>query len=746
MSASPEILTLHLFLADSACRPNNSPELGDLLERMRQHNIACVLHGRDAQPPEDRPHEPAVFVSVGGGAADFPGLYGLPMAYRRRWLHVKDCLQIDPKAVIFCWLSATDPLPSLPPLPVVKLPAEPLVSVFTAAYRSGERLQRPYRSLLAQTYANWQWVVVDDSGDDCQTFRQCIAPMDDARVVKVMLAQHVGRIGSVKRIAAGICRGEILVELDHDDELTPDALERIVAAFVANPDCGFVFGECAEIYEGTHESHWYGWDAGFGYSMCWRQYDEVTGGFVNVQRTPDTNDRTIRHLVGLPNHPRAWTRALYEAVGGHRSGLIVADDFDLLLRSFLVGRYARVPHLMYLQYRNAGGGNTTFTRNRQIQLLCSVLEQCYRERVERRLRELNVPATRQLPYRRIWTCADADPRWVAANLSNVDHARARSELFVLPYGDLETARALDQCLQAAQAACWEGWEIVVVGDVPEQRLEEVARRAPAGALRWWRTERPWPLADVARYGRRLCAGPIRAIHGLEPRITDDESNCARVPLRYVDKFVLASPRDHGLDRLHLLHWLQTRYGYGAYLEIGTDRDEVFSQMRGFRLKVGVDPNAGGTHRMTSDAYFESIRQLPEASRAHFDLVFIDGLHEHQQVLRDLENALACLLPGGTIVLHDCMPCAESQQAVPRPVPLSFWTGDVWKAIFQLRRRPDLDIAVGRFDWGVAVLRVRPNSKPFDPPPGAWDWSYYVQHREAGLNTMSYDDLLAWIDC
>ena len=42
-----------------------------------------------------------------------------------------------------------------------------------------------------------------------------------------------GYIGATKRYAAGLCTGEILVEVDHDDDLTPDCLEKIVNAFQA---------------------------------------------------------------------------------------------------------------------------------------------------------------------------------------------------------------------------------------------------------------------------------------------------------------------------------------------------------------------------------------------------------------------------------------------------------------------------------------------------------------------------------
>lgn len=745
---APPVLTVHLFMWDDASPlAAKSADVEGLRERLRQQEMALVCHSRQAQPPQQQLHEPTVMVSVGGMDRDFAALYALPLSQRRRWLHVAACADVEPKGLLHCWLNATDPLPAVLPAapPRADWPERPLVTVFTAAYRSGERLQRPYRSLLAQTYSHWEWVVLDDSGDDCATFRQCIAPLEDPRVVKVMLAQHSGRIGSVKRMAAGMGRGQILLELDHDDELTPDALQRVVDAFMAHPDAGFVFGECAEVYETTGLSHWYGWDAGYGFSMVWRQWDVVGGRVVTVQRTPDTNARTIGHLVGLPNHPRAWSRALYEAVGGYRAGLSVADDYDLLVRSFLVGRFVRVPHLLYRQYRNAQGNNTTFSRNGQIQRLCGALAHFYGQRIDQRVADLQLPPIKTAAYARVWSCADDDPRWASAVVCHVGEDQARPVLYVLPYDDPAALKAFEVAVQHAQAVGWQGQQLVVVGDVPERQLEALAEQAPAGALRWWRMARSWPVADMVRYGRQLGAGLPVAVHGADAGITATAWPGGRPSLRYVDRFQLVQPRDEGFDRLHVLQALQQRYGYTAYLEIGTDKDEVFSRMTGFALKVGVDPNAGGTHRMTSDAYFEQNRRLPQQERSRFDLIFIDGLHEHEQVLRDVENALDCLLPGGTIVLHDCMPAAQAHQLVPRPKPHSFWTGDVWKAVFDLRTRPDLDVAVGRFDWGVAVLRVRPNSRPFTRPEGPRDWSCYVDHCNEGLNPMGYDELMRWLD-
>jgi hypothetical protein len=92
----------------------------------------------------------------------------------------------------------------------------------------------------------------------------------------------------------------------------------------------------------------------------------------------------------------------------------------------------------------------------------------------------------------------------------------------------------------------------------------------------------------------------------------------------------------------LFNWLITEFGYESYLEIGCKDNSTFNRVNAIK-KVGVDPNRGGTLRMTSDQYFKDHNDT-------FDLVFVDGLHEHEQAVRDVENSLLRLNPGGTIVI------------------------------------------------------------------------------------------------
>ncbi|HZH58555.1 MAG TPA: glycosyltransferase [Metabacillus sp.] len=126
-------------------------------------------------------------------------------------------------------------------------------------------------------------------------------PLSDPRVRRYRQDSGNGYIGATKRYAAGLCTGEILVELDHDDELTPDL--KIVNAFKSNPDCGFVYGDCSEVFAENNHAHWYGWDCGFGYSVYYRVWVPAMNRWQNVLRQTTLNANTIHHLVGLPTIP-----------------------------------------------------------------------------------------------------------------------------------------------------------------------------------------------------------------------------------------------------------------------------------------------------------------------------------------------------------------------------------------------------------------------------------------------------------
>ena len=152
-------------------------------------------------------------------------------------------------------------------------------------------------------------------------------------------------------------------------------------------------------------------------------------------------------------------------------------------------------------------------------------------------------------------------------------------------------------------------------------------------------------------------------------------------------------------RWDLIEYLIKKYNYTNYLEIGCDRDQLFSKVK-IQNKIGVDPFNGGNVRKTSDKFFLE-------NNEKFDIVFIDGLHIYSQVKKDILNSIQCLKPNGIVLVHDCMPDSVGKQAVPRYKMQ--WNGDVWKAIVDLRQKNNLEIYTCEIDQGIGIITNKKNS-------------------------------------
>ena len=503
-SNNTPLLTTHLFIS----RKNSWDGFEEMLKRLDEAGITVKLYKPDDALLDINPKNPRVYVSFGAREEQFTTLYNLPYYERKRWLHYKSPADIKPDHLFYCWLKLTDPLPENKTILSTTFSSDtPLVSVFTATYKSKEKIQRPYHSLLNQTYSNWEWVIVDDSGDEDSTYNQDLLPLDDPRVRRYRQDCRNGYIGAIKRYAAGLCTGEILVEVDHDDELTPNCLEKIVHTFQNYPECGFAYGDCTEVYVGSNQEHWYGWDCGFGYGIYYRVWVHEMNRWQNVLRNTIINASTIRHLVGLPNHPRAWTKECYHLLGGHREELLVADDYDMLVRSFLCTKYVAIPDLLYIQYRNGNGDNSTFSRNQQIQILVKELNSYYAKRIQTRVKQLGLPE--YVPYSRVWETKTNDPARKSAHIINEDSSKV-SMLFPIPHScPLVKHDQLFNTIQNGIKTSFRDLEIVVVGRIPEE-IYTFASMVPMGAIRWWPMETNDSLEACIQYAN-FCSSCVKRV-------------------------------------------------------------------------------------------------------------------------------------------------------------------------------------------------------------------------------------------
>lgn len=109
----------------------------------------------------------------------------------------------------------------------------PTISVITACYNSGRFLERIYSSLAAQTYRQFEWVCVDDCSTDGTVERLLSLPVPGAIGMQIFRLPINTGGGSALGVAAERARCDVVLVLDHDDELLPSALETIGAAWAA---------------------------------------------------------------------------------------------------------------------------------------------------------------------------------------------------------------------------------------------------------------------------------------------------------------------------------------------------------------------------------------------------------------------------------------------------------------------------------------------------------------------------------
>jgi hypothetical protein len=142
------------------------------------------------------------------------------------------------------------------------------------------------------------------------------------------------------------------------------------------------------------------------------------------------------------------------------------------------------------------------------------------------------------------------------------------------------------------------------------------------------------------------------------------------------------------------------FNHTSYLEIGVQNGLSFKKIN-IKEKVGVDPKMqykdDNLYEMTSDEYFTNYKKM-------YDIIFIDGLHEASQCLKDIINASQALKPGGHIVCHDMLPSSKAMQQVPRIA--KEWTGNSWKAWATIKKEnPSLNMFIVDCDYGVGILHL-----------------------------------------
>ncbi len=219
--------------------------------------------------------------------------------------------------------------------------------------------------------------------------------------------------------------------------------------------------------------------------------------------------------------------------------------------------------------------------------------------------------------------------------------------------------------------------------------------------------------------RRKCIYSQRAGNNLTMRIIRTIKHLIR------QNHILAGRKP--MRRTDILNQLVLKNRNSRYLEIGVRSGNNFQKVTA-KHKDGVDPAGKCDYTMTSDEFFQFIKGTDRI----YDLIFIDGFHGADQVLKDIENSLNHLDSNGTIVLHDCNPVKEVHQ-LKKPVT-STWNGTVWRAFAHLRMtRDDLSMCVVEADHGCGIIRRGIQKKFLLSPGEIINYAFLEVNREGLLN-------------
>ena len=327
--------------------------------------------------------KPDSIVTVGESFKSFPILASMPLQFRRKWINIdneEDLKNVGDIAYGVSEQAMLDP---------TNTNDETLISFFTPIYNTKEKLYETYESVARQTYPNWEWVLMNDSTDGGRTLKiaEDIAKNDPRVKVYDLREKSGGCIGEVKWRACAMARGYIVAELDHDDLLAENCAMDLHNAAQAHPECGFFYGDTAEVTE-----EWENNKYGPGFALGYGNYrdEEYKGKMLSPANQQNINPKTIRHIVGVPNHIRAWRRTTYFEIGGHNRSLTVVDDYELIIRTFLNTIMCKIPKLSYIQflYNNAGGRNTHDLSRADIQRRTRTIAAHYNEQIKARFEEL----------------------------------------------------------------------------------------------------------------------------------------------------------------------------------------------------------------------------------------------------------------------------------------------------------------------------------------------------------------------
>ena len=183
---------------------------------------------------------------------------------------------------------------------------KPVFSIIMPVYNVDETwLVKAIESVQSQVYPYWELCIADDASTKTHIKPLLQKYADSDARIKVIYREQSGNISAASNSAISLATGEFIALLDNDDEITPNALYENAKLINEHPNADLIYSDEDKIDEqNNHFDAWF---------------------------KPDWSpEYLLSHMYVC--HFSVYRKSLIDAVGGFRSKLDGAQDYDLCLR------------------------------------------------------------------------------------------------------------------------------------------------------------------------------------------------------------------------------------------------------------------------------------------------------------------------------------------------------------------------------------------------------------------------------
>ena len=201
------------------------------------------------------------------------------------------------------------------------LTINPKISVIMPVYNVNPKwLNLAIKSVVNQTYDNWELCIVDDGSNNQDTIDFLMKTNGTDDRIKVSFLSENQGISMASNAAVNLAEGEFLALMDHDDELQAGALEYVVKA-IEDTKADIIYSDEDKIdMNGTRKFPFF---------------------------KPDWSPDLLRSQMYM-GHLLVLRKSLFEKIGGFRKGFDGSQDYDLALR--LVEQTKSIYHIPQILY------------------------------------------------------------------------------------------------------------------------------------------------------------------------------------------------------------------------------------------------------------------------------------------------------------------------------------------------------------------------------------------------------------